>query len=201
VGHSLGGIVSRMQATKFDAASWDRGVGDQAGHALADMPKDGLVYRAVIFDANPKIRRIVFICTPHRGSNMANASIGQIAMRLIALPSNLVSVARSAAAHAMLAVIGRKSLPNSINSLSPENPTLKVMDKLPIQAPYHTIFGDRGIHNEPNSTDGIVPYWSSHVDGALSEKSVPGPHGSCELPETIAELQRILHLHLESAVR
>jgi hypothetical protein len=41
-----------------------------------------------------------------------------------------------------------------------------------------------------------VPYWSSHLDGAQSEKIVPGPHGSCELPQTIAELDRILRLHL-----
>ena len=200
VGHSMGGIVARMQVSKFDAAAWERGLGTTSvEHALTEIPKDSLVYRAVIFDANPKIRRIVFICTPHRGSNLATASIGQIAMRLIALPSKLLSVAKSAGARAMLAVIGRKSLPNSINSLSPENPTLKVMNKLPIQPPYHTIFGDRGIHNEPNSTDGIVPYWSSHLDGALSEKSVPGPHGSCELPQTIEELKRILRLHLQTA--
>ena len=101
--------------------------------------------------------------------------------------------------NALLAATGNKRLPNSIFSLSPKNPSLLVMDKVPIRAPHHTIFGDRGIHNEPNSTDGIVPYWSSHLDSALSEKSVPGPHGSCELPETIAELQRILHLHLKTA--
>ncbi len=89
---------------------------------------------------------------------MAIGSIGEIAMRLIAPPPNLVSVARSTADNAMLAAMGRKSLPNSINSLSPETPSLKAMDKLPIQAPYHTIFGDQGIHNEPNSTDGAVSY-------------------------------------------
>jgi hypothetical protein len=41
-----------------------------------------------------------------------------------------------------------------------------------------------------------VAYWSSHLDGAKSETIVPGPHGSAELPETIAELDRILRLHL-----
>jgi len=151
----------------------------------------------MIFNANPKIRRIVFICTPHRGSNMATQSVGQIAMRLIALPGNLVSLAKNTAGDALHAVTGSKRLPNSIFSLSPKNPSLAVMNSVPIQAPHHTIFGDRGIHNEPNSTDGVVPYWSSHLDTALSEKSVPGPHGSCELPQTIAEVQRILHLDLQ----
>ena len=42
----------------------------------------------------------------------------------------------------------------------------------------------------------MVPYSSSHLDGAQSEVIVPGPHGACELPQTIAELDRILRLHL-----
>ena len=36
------------------------------------------------------------------------------------------------------------------------------------------------------------------MKAAASEKIVPGPHGSCELPETIDELRRILKLHLNS---
>jgi hypothetical protein len=62
--------------------------------------------------------------------------------------------------------------------------------------PYHSNIGDRGKGDSPNSTDGVVPYWSSHLDGAQSEVIVPGPHGACELPQTIAELDRILRLHL-----
>lgn len=30
------------------------------------------------------------------------------------------------------------------------------------------------------------------------QRVVPGPHGACELPETLDELRRILHLHLKS---
>ena len=50
--------------------------------------------------------------------------------------------------------------------------------------------------HSPDSSDGVVPYWSSHLDGAQSEVIVPGPHGACELPQTIAELDRILRLNL-----
>ena len=48
----------------------------------------------------------------------------------------------------------------------------------------------------PTAPTGVVPYWSSHLDGAQSEVIVPGPHGSCALPQTIDELDRILKLHL-----
>jgi len=199
VSHSMGGMVSRLQVTKFDLAAWERGVGAHAASVLASLPAENLVRRATIFDANPRVHRIVFICTPHRGSQMATSSIGEIAARLIALPSTLATAARNSLGNALTSVTGAKSLPNSIYSLSPKNPTLKIMDKLPIQAPHHSIIGDRGKGDTPNSSDGVVPYWSSHLDTAKSEKIVPGPHGSCELPETIAELKRILNLELKTA--
>ena len=88
-----------------------------------------------------------------------------------------------------------KRMPSSITGLSPSNPMLKVLDSSRMSAPYHTIAGDRGKGDSPNSTDGVVKYSRAHVNHAQSELIVPGPHGSCELPETITELRRILHLH------
>ena len=45
------------------------------------------------------------------------------------------------------------------------------------------------------STDGIVPYWSSHLDGAQSELIVPSNHSAHQNPQAIAEVRRILKLH------
>jgi hypothetical protein len=73
---------------------------------------------------------------------------------------------------------------------------LRGLDTLPIQAPFHTIVGDRGRGDTPDSSDGVVAYWSSHLTGAKSELVVPGPHGSYALPQTVSELKRILHLNL-----
>jgi hypothetical protein len=46
------------------------------------------------------------------------------------------------------------------------------------------------------STDGIVPYWSSHMPGARTEKIIPSGHWSQLHPEGMAEIRRILHEHL-----
>jgi hypothetical protein len=52
-----------------------------------------------------------------------------------------------------------------------------------------------------DSSDGVVPYWSSHLAGAVSERIVPAQHvTACQNPETVEELKRILRLHL-SAIR
>jgi hypothetical protein len=116
---------------------------------------------------------------------------------LISLPLDLTATVTSSVGNSMGVITGDpRRMPNSVTGLSPKNPTLKVLDSLPIQADYHTIAGDEGKGNTPNSSDGIVPYWSSHLKGEKSEKIVPGPHGACELPETLDELRRILHLHL-----
>jgi hypothetical protein len=89
-------------------------------------------------------------------------------------------------------------MPTGINGLSPKSPVLRSLDTLPVAVPYHSIIGDRGRGDTPNSSDGVVAYWSSHLDGAQSELIVPGLHGSFALPQTIAELKRILRLHLAS---
>ena len=45
-------------------------------------------------------------------------------------------------------------------------------------------------------TDGVVPYTSSHLDGAASEVIIKGGHSIQETPEAVLELRRILRLHL-----
>jgi transposase InsO family protein len=60
--------------------------------------------------------------------------------------------------------------------------------------PYHSIMGDRGRGDTPNSSDGVVPYWSSHLQGARSELVVPSDHGAQYNPQAIAEVSRILKL-------
>jgi hypothetical protein len=89
-----------------------------------------------------------------------------------------------------------KRLPNSITGLKPSSPALPVINSVPIKVPYHSIIGDRGRGDSPNSSDGVVAYWSSHLNSAQSECIVPGPHGSIQLPQTIAELDRILRLNI-----
>ncbi|MEO7098622.1 MAG: alpha/beta fold hydrolase [Luteolibacter sp.] len=196
VGHSMGGIVSRMQVTNLDRPAWDIIGKDKAKQFFSNVPKGGLIERATIFHANPHIDRVIFICTPHRGSKMAIGSLGELGMRMISLPLDLTTTVVGSIGNSLSLVTGSDRMPNSVTGLSPKNPTLNVLDSRPITVPYHSIIGDRGRGDTPNSSDGVVEYWSSHLDGAQSELIVPGPHGSCELPETIAELHRILLLHL-----
>jgi hypothetical protein len=59
-------------------------------------------------------------------------------------------------------------------------------------ARFYSIIGDRGRGNTPDSSDGIVGYWSSHLDGAESELIVPTGHDAQAYPGTEREILRIL---------
>ena len=197
VGHSMGGLLSQAQVTNVTRADWEKTLGAPAMEIFATLQPADLVTRATTFKANPRIKRVVFICTPHRGSKMASAGIGELAIKLISLPVDLVTTVKSEVPEATLRKINNGRLPNSVSNLAPNAPYLAVLKKQSIQAPYHSIIGNRGKPGPlADSSDGVVPYWSSHLDGAKSECIVPGPHGSCELPQTIAELDRILRLNL-----
>jgi triacylglycerol esterase/lipase EstA (alpha/beta hydrolase family) len=198
VGHSMGGMLTHDQIVTVTPTMWDKALGQAAKSVFAENSGNSLIVRAVTFRANPRIKRVVFICTPHRGSDMASSGIGKIGISLISLPARVTTTIMDSLTSADLVQLtgSSKRLPNSITGLKPSSPALPVINSVPISVPYHSIIGDRGKGNCPNCSDGVVAYWSSHLDGAQSECIVPGPHGSCELAQTIAELDRILRLHL-----
>jgi len=197
VGHSMGGLLTRVQVTNMSKADWEKTLGPPGMELMASLNPADLVAKATIFQANPRIKRVVFVCTPHRGSKMASGGIGSFAIKLISLPVDLQTRMKSEIPDATLRKLNNGRLPNSVSNLKPDAPYLAILNKEAIHAPYHSIIGNRGkVGPLAESSDGVVPYWSSHLDGARSELIVPGPHSSCELPQTIAELNRILHLHL-----
>ena len=199
ISHSMGGLLSQMQAVTTGRVLWDRVFQSDADSLYAKVPPDNAVKRALIFDANSRVHRIVFICVPHRGSDLATNWIGSCGVGLISLPGKLLSGAADVVSAPLEKDVGVKHMPTGINGLSPRSPLLRGLDTLPIHAPYHTIVGDRGKGDTPNSSDGVVAYWSSHLTGAQSELIVPGPHGSYALPQTVSELKRILRLNLSVA--
>jgi hypothetical protein len=91
-----------------------------------------------------------------------------------------------------------KRMPNSVDTLEPNDRFVQAVNKLPITPgiPYNSIMGDRGRGDTPNSSDGIVPYWSSHLDGAQSELIVPSDHGAQYNPQAIREVERILKANI-----
>lgn len=199
VGHSMGGIISRLMITDAGDKIWRAYFGKSP--AQTDLPDEGkkLLETSLIFNHRPEVHRVIFISSPHRGSELAGNWIGRIGAALVRTSHFLatIPVQTLAAATTDPATAHLNRLPNSIDTLSPKNRFVLEINKIPITAgiPFHTIEGDRGRGDAPYSSDGVVPYWSSHLEGAQSELVVPSSHNAQKNPQAIAEVRRILKLH------
>jgi pimeloyl-ACP methyl ester carboxylesterase len=205
IGHSMGGLVSRLMVTDSNLTFWNALFGRPPDQVPMDADDKQLLEGALIFNHRRDVSRVIFISTPHRGSAIASNWIGRIGVALVKLPANMIKLGASAGQHVVSGELGAKKtkrlrIPTSIDTLSPQNRFVRTMNRLPIAGhiPYHSIVGDRGRGDTPNSSDGVVPYWSSHLDGAQSEKVVPSGHGAHQNPQGTDEVDRILRLNLRS---
>jgi hypothetical protein len=148
---------------------------------------------------------VIFISAPLRGSDLASNWLGRIGSSLVRTPSTLLSAGNSALKITTFhsGDLKLRRIPNSVDTLAPNNRFVKAINTIPITPgiPYHAIMGDRGRGDAPNSSDGVVPYWSSHMDGATSELIVPSAHPAHQNPRAIKEVHRILVLNARATDR
>ncbi|MFZ0708522.1 MAG: alpha/beta fold hydrolase [Terrimicrobiaceae bacterium] len=182
VGHSMGGILARVQVSRFTLADAEKILPD-----VSRLPASSTVRRCLVFEPRRDVSRVVFICTPHRGSRIATSSIAGLGIWLIRLPR---WIAEEMADLAGLDSTGRPiRLPTSIHGLSPRSRFLAALNRTPPSAPAHSIIGSR---------DGIVPYSSAHLGDAVTEVIVPAGHGGFSHPLAIQEIRRILKKEVRS---
>jgi pimeloyl-ACP methyl ester carboxylesterase len=202
IGHSMGGCISRTLITDTGNKLWIEAFGKPPEQT--DMPAESkhLLAGAIILKHRPEIGRIIFMSTPHRGSDLASNWVGRIGSMLVKTPSKLTTIDQIIRANIKPdpAALQLKRFPNSVDTLAPNNRFVVAINKVPITPgiPYYSIVGDRGRGDTPNSSDGVVAYWSSHLDGAASERIVPSNHSTPRNPEAIAEVHRILKLNAQS---
>ena len=202
INHSMGGNLTRLQVIDTGDVLV-KGIFKQNAPKIMTLPPDSPIKQALVFKANPRIKRVVFIATPHRGAPLAVNFIGRVGAALIHLPGEVISDIGTATIEEVevAAGVNKNFFPNSINGLEPSSPLLISMNEVPIRVPFHSIIGVAGQSKAPleKTSDTVVPYWSSHLNAAQSEKIVPYPHETLfKEPEAIDEISRILRLHLAS---
>jgi hypothetical protein len=196
IGHSMGGCISRLLLTDSGDQLWMKIFGRPPDDVPLSPHVREYFRQELFFRHRPEIGRVIFIAAPLRGSNLATGLIGKIAAIFIREPT-----LSSEASQEMLRVtnvreeeLKPKRRANSVDSLSPKSRFVNAINTIPMTSgvPYHTIIGDRGRGDSPNSSDGTVPYWSSHMQGATTEDIVPSNHSAHQDPQAIAEVLRIL---------
>ncbi|MES2922654.1 MAG: alpha/beta fold hydrolase [Verrucomicrobiota bacterium] len=203
IGHSMGGCISHVLITDSQRRIWDRMFTVPPEKMEMAPEHKHILVESSIFEHRPEIGRVIFISTPHRGSDLATNLLGQVFTRLVKIPGQLLSVGIDEARYIRNAA-GVKHLdrfPDSVDTLAPNNDFVVALNDVPLNPdiPYHTIAGDRGKGDSPNSSDGVVPYWSSHQAGAESELIVPSHHGAHQTKEAMAEVDRILRENLKKS--
>ncbi|MCE0484505.1 MAG: alpha/beta hydrolase [Methylacidiphilales bacterium] len=196
VGHSMGGLLCHM----LMCDSGTQYCKDILGKTVSELnlpPDAKLIRGALEFKACPYIAKVIFEATPHRGANMAANPLGRLGSMLVRLPVSMVSMSSDLLSDAKEknGDVVLDHFPNSIDTFRPKALAIVAMNKLTLnpRVPFYSIIGDCGRGDSPNSSDKVVAYWSSHLDGAVSEKIVPYWHSDVlKGPETIAEVQRIL---------
>jgi pimeloyl-ACP methyl ester carboxylesterase len=205
IGHSMGGCISRLLITDTDEKLWMK-IFNKPPEQVPFSPQNRKLFTdALIFKHRSEVGRVIFISAPLRGSDLASNWLGRIGSSLVRAPSTLLSAGSSAIEFTTFQSgdLKLKRIPNSVDTLAPNNRFVKAINTIPITPgiPYHTIMGDRGRGDAPNSSDGVVPYWSSHMDGAKSELIVPSGHPAHQNAQAIGEVNRILELNARSKNR
>jgi len=206
VGHSMGGLVSRMQTIDSGDDFWQI-VSDQPAQQLKG-PEDARnrLVSNLYFQPNQSIRRVVTIGTPHRGSEFANDYTRWVASRVIRLPQLALATGQSLAREnpGFFRDTTLLTASNAIDSLAPDSPIFPVMmrAKKAEGVKYHNIIGvteKRGIFGTSSrKSDGVVDLESAKMDDVESELIVDAEHTTIHTTDkAILEVRRILLDHLE----
>ena len=202
IGHSMGGIIARLMVSDADATQKAfKTIKDRRVMQFKDNP---LLTARLQFKPIRNIDRAVFISTPHRGTDFADRWFTLAARKIIKLPGAFIGAFADTLqgdinVSEFVKEIGHGIIQNGPSDLSKNSKFTQITeDVMPAKGmKFHTIMGNTSKSNDTRlMTDDVVPYSSSHLDGALSEKIIPGGHSIQETPEAVLELRRILRLHL-----
>jgi len=201
IGHSQGGLLTKMQAVKTEDRLWNTIFKKPLEQMDIAEDEKALFRRALFVEPVPSVRRVVFIATPHRGSFQALTWIGKFLGNLVKLPGTIATAYADTFARekgALLLDPGSRTLGSGFG-MTPGSPVMDELSKIPV-APgiaAHSIIAVEGSGPIEEGDDGVVKYRSAHLDGVASEKVVRSSHSTQGRPETIEEVRRILLLHAQ----
>ena len=207
VGHSMGGLVSKLQTIDSGNAFWNILSEKPFTELQADQEiREGLA-RTFFFDPSPSVRRVVTIGTPHRGSEFANDVTRWLGRKVIGIPGRIMQgrnqlIARNPGFFRKGAPLDVSTSIDSLDPASPLLPVLLVADQAP-WVKYHNIIGkktEKGVSDwlAGGTGDGVVPLESAQLDDVQSQIVVPADHSQVHRhPQSVLEVRRILleHIH------
>lgn len=204
VGHSMGGLVAKLQTLNSGPDFWNLASHLPLEQVRAEPETREKLRETFFFQPNPGIRRVVTIATPHHGSTFSNQTTQYLLDKLIH-PDFLVNAQEKLFRDNKDLLFGGSLLKinTSIDSLAPNTPIFSLM-LMPRSLPwvkYHNIIGvvpaKWWLSRLIGPSDGVVAESSARVDGVASELIVNADHMQVHChPAAVLEVRRILLEHL-----
>lgn len=213
VGHSMGGLLSRLQTVDSGDKVWRHfGATDFDKLKLSEHTRKQM-RDIFFFDKVPEVRRVVFMGTPHKGSRIGDTTLGRLGATLASPPEGLRKLALEVLRDNPKAFVSEPNRLNSVTGLTVNSPSMKILEECGLpQVPYHTVAGalennstlislEHWLRDLPPDakTDGVVELSSAVLPGAESELVYPAEHTRVHQEKPgLAEVRRILLEHLDS---
>ena len=200
LGHSMGGLLSHAMAVNSGDRFWELFSDVQFKNINGSPDILAELHRYLFFEPLPFVKRVVFLATPHRGSDLSRNMIGRVGTSLISDPDHISDLCSKLYKDNPDAFNRRqfRRMPTSIETLDTDHPMLLGligMEPNPAVA-FHSIIGAKYAGPVASTTDSVVPYRSSHLDKVESEVRVRSDHGVQRDAESIIEVRRILRKHV-----
>ncbi len=207
VGHSMGGLVSRLQTIDSGQRFWDL-VSDREFSELKGNPQTrSRIRETLFFQANPSISRVITLGTPHQGSSVANSFTRWASEKLFTLPENFMGDnAQLARENPGFFKSDLLKIATSTDSLSPGSRFFEAMMQAETdpRVRFHNVVGvheSRGLSswlgNSTAASDGVVSVASARCPNPTSEIEIESEHSSIhQKPRAILEVRRILNEHI-----
>ena len=202
IGHSQGGLLTKMTAIDSGTRLWDVAYKRPLDSLDVKPETRTLLRRTRFLTPLPFVKRVVFLATPHRGSELTVGRVAQWLTGFIKAPLVMAEtftdvVTRNRDALIVSGANAKPRLSTSLDQMNPRNAFLRALADIPV-APgvvANSIIAVKGSGPVEEDEDGVVRYRSAHLDGVESELVVRSGHSLQDQPETVEEVRRILLLH------
>jgi triacylglycerol esterase/lipase EstA (alpha/beta hydrolase family) len=205
IGHSQGGLLTRMTVIDTGTKIWDAFSTVPFEEVQATPEAKDILRRSMFFTPVPSVKRVVFLATPHGGSFLSGGWIGRLTSKFISLPFRLADTMTDVITmnpELRGAMRSMKEIPKSTDNMDPKSHFVQMYNSCSVNqgVTAHSIIAVKNPTDPKEKwNDGVVEYKSAHIEPVKSELVVHSGHSTQDHPETIEEVRRILLEHLKES--
>lgn len=195
VGHSMGGLIARLMVSSSKDTPLSRLIAHSRFDERRRQRLQSRLASLIDFEPLPEVGRAVFIAAPHRGTPAARHRLSRLLAGLIRLPLSVLEELSDIVQGPDGGPGPVPRLPTGLDNLRDDDPFIRAAADLPVSPDvrYHSIIARTNAEGPlARSDDGLVPYGSAHLPGAVSEKVIVSGHSVQETAAAVLELRRIL---------